>query len=205
MPSLLDPKAYFTPKRMLRINGFIWKWVMRLLTASVEVALHRNFGRRYLPRLLAGTFFCTVCAAAAPRPSTLTGLWVLGLYALVAFHAVCVYARQGVVVPHSFSAGEPWPLWRRIPWSETAVQRFGEPALCALIGLLVMPLVPFLAGWLVSAGLALLVKGQICRIEESRRVLDAMDARHEAQALHTALNARQQRPQAQQAHRARLP
>ncbi|MBU6399693.1 MAG: hypothetical protein KGS61_05195 [Verrucomicrobia bacterium] len=205
MPNFLDPMWYFAPKRMLRINAFIWKWVMRFLTASAEVALHRNFGRRYLPRLLAGVFFCTVCASLAPRPSPLTGVWVLGLYALVTYHAIHAYTRRGVAEPHSLSAGEPWPVWRKLPFAETTVQRYCEPAFCLAVGCFLRPLDPFLGTWLLASGVAVLVKGQLTRVQETRRVLDAMDARHEAQALHAALNARQQRPQAQQAHRARLP
>lgn len=209
MPNLPDPFAFFTPKRMLRINLFVWKWLMRLLSASVEVYLRRNFGRRYLLRLCGAVFFCTVCASLVRRPSPLTGVFVLVLFVLIAFHAVqvCTRRSQGVAEPHSFSTGDSWPVWRRLPCAETVVQRYLEPCLCVLAGLILGSLDPFLEAWLAGAGIALFMKGQISRMKDARRVLDALDARHEAQALHAALNARQQprAHQAQQPHRARLP
>jgi integrase len=33
---------------------------------------------------------------------------------------------------HSYSSGEPWPLWRQVPVATTTVQRYLEPALCFL-------------------------------------------------------------------------
>lgn len=198
----------FTPRRVLRVNRFVWTWVMRLLSASVEPYLHRNFGRRYLLLLLGAALFATACAALPLPSSPLTDLYLLGLYGLFVYHAKQVWTRQnqGVVEPHSFSNGEPWQVWQRVPCSREEVEQYLEPALCAVASLL--PLRdPFLRAWLASAAIALLVKGQLSRIKNLRRVLDAMDARHEAKALNAALTARQQpRGQAsQKAHRARLP
>jgi hypothetical protein len=66
---------------------------------------------------------------------------------------------------------------------------------------------PFLHLWLAASALALFVKEQIQSIKLTRQILDALDAKHKAQALNTALKAHQQ-PHGQvgqRAHRAHLP
>jgi hypothetical protein len=208
MPNWLDPFWLFKPKPFLRFSLFVGKWFMRLTSASVELCLRANFGRRYLPRLVLAALLCTFCVFLDPSASFPTAGFLLGLYVLVAYHAGEIFTRKarGVPEPQTFSTGESWVVWQRLPVSNAFVQRYLEPSLCAFIGLLVGELDPFLHFWLLTSAISLFIKQQIDRVLVTRRVLDSIDAKHEAQTLNGAIKAFQQRHQAaQRPQRARLP
>lgn len=84
---------------------------------------------------------------------------------------------------HSYSTGEPWPLWRQIPLETATVQRYLEPALCCLFALVVTLLDSALARWLFIAAIALFVKEQVLRSQLRTRRLDAFDNRAETERL----------------------
>ena len=64
-----DPFKFSTWKRYLRIWLFIAKWLMRLLSANLELCLRHNFGRRYLPRLIASSFYIGSLPVSLRRPT----------------------------------------------------------------------------------------------------------------------------------------
>jgi hypothetical protein len=209
MFELFDPFKVSTWRRYLRIWLFIAKWLMLLLSASIELCLRRNFGRRYLPRLILAVVFYTFCAGVAPSPNSLTGLFLAGLFAALACHIFQILKRQwrSLPEPYTFSAGDSWLLGQFLKCPQTTVQRFVEPGLCFLLSLPLATVDPFLHLWLAASALALFVKEQIQSIKLTRQILDALDAKHKAQALNTALKAHQQ-PHGQvgqRAHRAHLP
>ena len=209
---MFKPFDFFTiagQRRLLRIELFLLKWAMRLLSASVEICLRQNFGRRYMPMLFAAPFLFLFCAGLDPFRTPLTDLFWLGLFALAFWHFIYLFVRRSrsIAEPHSQSAGESWGGWQRFGFDETIVQRYLEPALCALVGCIIFLIDPFLGFWLMASGAALFVKQQISRFKTNRRIMDALDAKLEAQRLNAALTKAQQRPaqRAQKSHRAYFP
>lgn len=207
-----DPLNFFTiagQRRYLRIALFLGKWLMRLLSASVEAFLRTNFGRRYV-HMLAGAFlFFFLSTGLNPAPALLTSLFLMGLFALVIYHYIQMFRRRGLSVaePHSSSAGNSWNFWQRFGLAQTTVQRYLEPALCWLIGLIISTPDPFLGFWLKASAVALFVKEQINRVRITRRIIEANDAKVSAQDLNSGVRQYQQGPgqAAQKSHRARFP
>ena len=91
--------------------------------------------------------------------------------------------------------------------TQATFQRYVEPGLCLFLGVLFIGLDPFLYVWFQAAGVALFIKEQIRHAQLNRRILDSLDAKHEAQLLNTALKTHQRTPNqpAQRTHRAHLP
>jgi hypothetical protein len=207
-----DPFDFFTVsnlRRYCRYLLFIAKWLMRLLSASVEVFLRSNFGRRYVHMLPCAFLFCVFCASLAPFPRHLTGVFLLGLFALIIYHYIHVFLRRlrSAAEPHSSSTGDSWIILQRFGLTQTTVQRYIEPVLCWLVGLHVAMLDPFLGFWLEISAIALFIKGQTKRLMFIRRLIDSIDAKLEAQALNAALKQYQpgQGQGAQKSHRAHFP
>ena len=105
----------------------------------------------------------------------------------------------------SYSTDDSWDLWQPLRIQKTTVQRYIEPVLAFLVGLSIYALDPFLGFWLISSAVALFVKEQVTRFKTARRILDASDARLQAQHLNTGLNNYVLRPSqgVQRSHRAR--
>ena len=196
-------------RRYFRIALFLGKWLMRLLSASVETFLRVNFGRRYVWMPFAAFTFFLTCCAANPRPTVLTYLFALGFFMLNVQHCIHVFRRRrlGAAEPHSASAGESWIFWQRFGLSQATTQRYIEPALCWMVGLIISLADPFLGCWLVASGVALFIKEQGNRVRATRRIIDANDAKVSAQSLNTGVRQYQQGPgqAAQKSHRAHFP
>jgi hypothetical protein len=90
-------------KRYARISLFVAKWLMRLLSASIEIYLHWNFGRRYVPTLLAALIFATVCVWLVRQPAPPTALFLVGLWSMAFYHTVYAFTRRRLPVaePHT--------------------------------------------------------------------------------------------------------
>ena len=193
----------------LRIWLFLLKWAMRLLSASAETWLRKNFGRNYALWLFAPPFMFLFCSAFYPHPTPLTEVFLLGLFVLTGWHIGNLFVRRyrSRAEPHSGSAGVSWSYWKRLGLAETTTQRYLEPALCGLAGGILFSFDQFLGGWLMASGLALFVKQQISDFKLNRRVMDALDAKLEAQRMNTSLTQYQQKPGqgAQKSHRAHFP
>jgi len=209
MPEISQLFQISTYRRLGRISFRIAQWLTRLLSASVEVYLRRNFGRRYLLTIILAVVFYMMCMGFAPPAMPLTGFFALGLMVLSFHHFAFAFSRRRLQVPepHTFSAGDSWELWRRLPFQPATVQQCLEPALCVIISFPVAAVDPFLALWLRASAVALFAKEQITRMSTTRRILDAADARLEAQRLNAGLNQHLHQPHhgAQAAHRARFP
>jgi hypothetical protein len=207
-----DPLEFFTfagQRRYLRIALFLGKWLMRLMSASVEAYLRANFGRRYVNMLAGAFFFFFVCTGLNPAPAAFTSLFLLGLFVMVVRHVLQVFRRRrlSATEPHSASAGESWVVWQRFGLAPATVQRYLEPLLCWIIGLIISPADPFLGFWLKASAVALLIKEQFNRVRITRRIIDANDAKVSAQSLNTGMRQYQQGPgqAAQKSHRAHFP
>jgi hypothetical protein len=150
-----------------------------------------------------------VCAAFNPHPAFSTVLFLLSLLGCIFFHYVQVIQRKrlSVAEPHSSSAGDSWNIWQTQGLTKTTVKRYVEPALCMAVGLLVSLPDRFLGCWLVASAVALFVKEQQSRFKIGRRIMDSIDAKHEAQALNNSLKQQQPAPGqgAQKSHRAHFP
>ena len=182
---------------------------MRLLSPSVEAFLRSNFGRRYVHILFGSLLLCLIWSGLDPFRGLLFYLFLSGLFARIIYHYIHVFQRRrlSAAEPHSSSAGDSWKIWQRIGITETAVQRYIEPAFCWIVGLLVTLQDPFLGLWLKASAFALFINEQIKRFKINRRIIDSIDAKHAAQSHNAALKQYQPRPGqgAQKSHRAYFP
>jgi len=198
-----------TLRRSAHISLFLGKWLMRLLSASVEAFLRDNFGQRYIHMLFGAFLLCLICSGLDRFPGSLINIFLLGLFARIIYHYIHAFQRRrlSAAEPHSSSAGESWKIWQTFGFTQTTVQRYIEPAFCWIVGLLVSMQDPFLGVWLKASGFALFIKEQIKRFKTNRRIIDATDAKLEAQALNASLKQYQPGPGqgAQKSHRAHFP
>ena len=194
MSDIFYPFRLSTLRRTARISLFLGKWLMRLLSASVEAFLHSNFGRRYVRMLLGAFFVCLICSALDPFPGLLIRLFLLGFLAQIICHLFHVFHRRrlSAAEPHSSSTGDSWKIWQHFGFSQTTVQRYLEPALCWVVGWIVSVPDPFLGFWLMASAVSLLIKEQISRVKITRRIIDAHDAKIAAQSLNNGLRQYQQ-------------
>lgn len=209
MSDLFEFFKISTQRRYGRYALFLGKWLMRLLSASVETFIHFNFGRRYVHMLPCAFLLCIFCSNFAPSPHSLTNLFLFCFFALVVYHYIKVFLRKqrSGVEPHSASTGESWEIWQRIGLAKTTINCYVEPVFCWIVGLHVTKIDPFLGLWLKSAAVALFVKEQIKRFKFNKRIIDSNDAKVEAQALNAALKGHKAGPVqgAQKSHRVRFP
>ena len=209
MSEFLNLFSYANHRRWLRVCLFIGKWLMRLLSASVEVILRRNFGRRYICMLIGSFIFTLFCFGLIHVEAFLSVLFLFIMFVRLTRNIIKIFRRIRLSIPepHSSSTGESWIVWQRHGFSQTTVQRYLEPALCLIAGLIVLMPDKFLGRWLMASAVALFIKEQISRWKINRRIIDANDAKLEAQRLHASLAQVQQKPghAAQKSHRAHFP
>src|SRR5258708_1635243 len=133
-PFLLPRRA--TVRLTLKIMAAVSRWLMLLLSGSVEVYLRTNFCRRYFLTLSLGFLFAAFCFGLAPDKSVLTHLFLLGKIGLIIWHSLSAF-ENNASPPHSRSSGESRAFWHRFGFPRFIVRCFGEPILCAITGLLV--------------------------------------------------------------------
>lgn len=207
-----DPFDFFRISNQLRYCRyllFLGKWLMRLLSASVETFLRSNFGLRYVHMLPCAFLFCLFCSNLTPFPHLLTYVFLLGFFALVIHHYIHVFLRRrrSAAEPHSSSTGDSWKIWQRLGLAQTTTHCYVEPVFCWIVGLHVAIVDPFLGLWLKTAAVSLFLKEQIKRRKFIRRTIDSIDAKLEAQTLNASLKQYQPGPGqgAQKSHRAHFP
>ena len=209
MSDVFSPFRVATLRRTFRICLFVGKWLLRLLPQTVEPFLRSNFGRRYVLQPFGAWFLFLICASLNPRPAATSSLFLVSLFALISYHCVHVFQRNrlSAAEPHSSSTGDSWKLWQKHGFSKSTVQCYLEPALCGMVGLLVLLPDPFLGWWLMASASALFIKEHHTRFKLNRRVTDALDAKLAAQTLNNALRQPQSGPgpRAQKSHRAHFP
>ena len=117
-------------------------FVFRAWATSIEVFLHRGFGERYVGAqgaavLLLVPVYCLCCEGYDLGPM---------MYFLVAYLAMCIVARLGVVARrrrgeygHSQYTGRPLIMWLLPGWDEVKVKANAEPLLIIVIGFFTLP------------------------------------------------------------------
>ena len=153
----------------------------------VEVFLHHRFGARTGKGFLKA-FILLLVLLAISRLKTLAPRVDLFPAFVIAYAAAatCQWITSRVRPPegmHSYSNGEPWPIWHEIPINPVVVQRYVEPALVCFIAWVVQLFDPFLGCLLFVAAIGLFVKEQMLRAEIRTRHFDALDNRIEAGRL----------------------
>jgi hypothetical protein len=153
-----------------------------------------RFGARSGFALLKGFLLLVVISAALMHGTSPATIPLLpGFVAAYVIVAICQWLSSQRNQPteqiHSYSSGEPWPLWEQIPVDIIIIERYLEPVTCCLIGLAVLIFDGALARWLFLAALTLFVKGQVGRARRRTRQLDGVDnkieAEHRAPRPHT--------------------
>jgi hypothetical protein len=205
----------FLPKQVLAVLGilkFLLEEFLNWFTRPVEVMLHKNFGVRghglffTLQICVTGLYTCRVFADLD---------WPLAVFAFasaalaVYHHVEAVRSEIRGVMRHSWSSGEPIPIWA---WAVRAVQGFGfdpsrfvtvswicrfyEPILVLAIGYSILKLVsPFLGVYLIGCSVALFIKSLIVHNRMLNMKRDQIDARIMSQwigSIHKAASGQQQ-------------
>jgi hypothetical protein len=182
-------KAFLTFAQILLEEALHW------FTTPVEVLARRKFGCRWASPLLVGQLFVMACCGALLGWSLVDP--VFGVLTLAPF-AVSIYRlrearkweREGHPWRHSYYRGEPHPrLWTAIGvglirlglrperWLTTnRIDRFAQPALCLVAGLVVLPVSRLLGGYLIVASVALFVKGHLIHNRVVNLIRDQKDA-----------------------------
>jgi hypothetical protein len=167
-----------------------WKIVKSAASAApitLEVFLHHRFGARSGKSFVKAFLLLVFIAATSmrSRPTAIVPLFpgFLFAYVIAAFCHWPISQGQQSEQIHSFSSGEPWLIWQRLPVSTTVVKRYFEPALCFLISCVISILDFALGHWLLLASIALFIKGQVLRARLRARRLDAFDNRAETERL----------------------
>jgi hypothetical protein len=186
-PAALNP---LRRTRFAWLFPFAWAIVQCAAIATpttIEVFLHHRFGSRSGKALLKGFLLLLVVSATTMHsdPPAAVPLFpgFLFAYVICAFGHWLTSRRQAAEQIHSYSSGDPWPLWRQVPFETATIQRYIEPALCCLITSVVLLLDSALAHWLFIAAIALFIKEQVLCAQMRTRRLDAFDNRAESERL----------------------
>jgi len=154
-------------------------------TLPVTVFLRRSLGFRvlkpwviYLAFIIFNTFLWFSLAKGAALGNQ-TELFIL-LAADVAFMALSIYWRYtawGII-----KRGELWHTRSRgvsylgfLPFTESKIQRFVEPAVCFVLGVVLFKFFTIMAIWLMLSGMGLLVLEQIIYDIQLNAMLDQYD------------------------------
>ncbi len=159
-------------------------WVVPSVPTGLEVFLHHRFGCRSGVNLIKGFFLLIFMAHVLRKgyPTPTVSLFPGFIFAYgfaAAGHWLTSQTRPERGQVHSYSSGQPWPLWRRLPLASTTVERYLEPVLCCFLATLLWLFDPALAHWLTLVAVALFVKGQVRRARLRSRRLEALDQRVE--------------------------
>ena len=164
------------------------KFTCKMLAVSGEVFCRHSFGQRYLATLLVSFIFSFVIlllqrATALVNQPTTVDIYLLTYFILILYHA-CQMWRPHTAV-HSYSNGQSWGFWERLPIKPVIVRIIIEPAVLIVAGRLLRPANDFLSAWIQAAGLCLSGKEIIAYWHHGNRVLDALDARLEGERVGT--------------------
>ncbi|MCI0541130.1 MAG: hypothetical protein L0Z50_38500 [Verrucomicrobiales bacterium] len=109
---------------------------------------------------------------------------------IVIIHWFNVWFRKNPGEVHSYSTGRPLPFWRYVRLGELTVKRYIEPLLCLGLAFALSKIDQAFAYWIAAASVAAFIEEQLSRASGKTRILDAVDSRIEAQALHQGVQRR---------------
>jgi hypothetical protein len=161
------------------------------MAVSAELLCRHSFGRRY-KAALSGSFVLALVygalnAAAYPHhPSRYFGVYLWLHFILLCVHLAGPYRRRAHPL-HSYSTGQSWPVWGRLPIPPNIVQLVGEPGIVILFGASFYPVDIPLSVWLQIAGLSLFAKELIGQWRQRNRLLDTLDARADGERLNATV------------------
>ncbi len=161
-------------------------FIARAFALSVEVCLHRTstFGERYVglqagAALLLIFFWPALCEPGHDPDPMLTLLGLVFCLLIGIRSRIAIRRRRGGPQPHSYYSGTPWLMRFTGRMSEAKVKSEVEPFFVAAVGGLMLALSPPLGGYLIFAGLGLLITTNLGKEYERTRALDMNDAQIE--------------------------
>lgn len=183
-------KGFLAAAKMLFEDFLCW------FTLPVEVLIRRRIGVRAIslfqlaPLVLGSLAFAFVLRGLSIDPFFSVFFLSAAAFAVYHFRESRAWEASGGAWRHTYSNGEPLPVWDRLaPLFEQAgidpgrhltrgkIVRFYEPALCLVVGLLLfLTLSKLLGGFLIGASVALLFKAHI----RHQRFVDAVRDRNDA-------------------------
>jgi len=173
----------------------IMRGTMYFLSLSLLVFLRRGFGERMASDLCMACGFAWFCSwlyatvgatvlASLPE-SRFAPFFLYALSAVTALHLLSIWLwRTKPATIQSFSTGRPIGFWRILRLSDAALQRYVQPAACALTALWLARWDRPLAYWIGAASFAVFIEEQLARFGMRRRVLDTIDGRIDSQVLY---------------------
>jgi hypothetical protein len=186
----------FLPKQLLgflMLLKFLLEEYLVWFTRPVEVFLHRRFGVRGFGtfqtlQLVAVGVLAGWSGASQDLPAA---LFCIVSAVLAVYHRYeTVRSEMRGVLRHSYSNGEPIPIWG---WARIALQAFGidpnrfvtvslicrfyEPILILAIGLSIRPVSVALGGYLIGCSAALFIKNLIVHNRLLNMKRDSIDGR----------------------------
>jgi hypothetical protein len=166
----------------LRTSMQIGFLIARSYATTIEIFLHKGFGRRYFGlNAIVGAFILFACSLLLEEWDTTWLKMYLLFYVMYLFIHLLVPDRDRG--QHSYYAGYPLLLPQRSRVSEYAFKRYYEPLFVAMFGGLVWFFNAPLGGYLIGAGWALNVVNSMGRVADRNRVLDLRDAVIEQQIV----------------------
>lgn len=179
---------------VIAVMIYIFQAFLRLLTVSLEVFLHRNFGERFFSPIeyIAGavTLFLFTFFGKIFFFRYVFGLMFFGLAALGmgAYHLYVIRERRKAgIVQHSRSWGDSWPLFYEMGYSHQTIQFYIEPGICFLVGFVLLLFSPILGLWIMNGSLAWFFFCQLELRKWNNRILDAIDNEIEARNFQAAV------------------
>lgn len=189
-------------KNILALLKFLFEELLHWLTVPVEVCLRRRFGVRALSlypllQLWTATAFYVVFRRGLSADPVFA-LFLLVSAGLAALHFVESrrYERSGTSWRHTYTCGIPHGFWTALAPALARVRidprkyltvdnviRFGEPALCLLVGLVGLLFSKTLGYFLLASAAALALKAHLRHLRYIDAVRDKEDAAVIGQAL----------------------
>lgn len=173
---------------------YIFQIFLRLMTVSLEVFLHRNFGERFFSPIeyIAGSImlYLFIFLGRFVFYTRMSGILIFGCAALVmgAYHLYVIHDRKKKgIVQHSRYWGDSWPFFYELGYSHQTIQFYIEPALCFAIGVLLALPGSLLGIWIIYGSIAWFFFCQLELRKWNNRILDAIDQEIEARNFQKAV------------------
>lgn len=162
------------------------KIAYKMLAVSAEVFCRHSFGRRYAPTLLASFGFCFVFlslfrTAMTQQAPAFISIYLFIFLILVLYHLARMWCSR--VTIQSYSNGQSWRFWERLPVNPRIVKMVIEPLTFGLVGWLLSSASNLLSVWIMTGGLCLFVKECLSHWQHGNRILDSIDARLEGERI----------------------
>ena len=167
-------------RRLIRGACFFAKLYGLGFSATVKPFFRSNFGRHQVNAIFGGCLIllCLVVLTsqwALPTLAFLTSLLIWYLY----HHILGLQrGRLKLTEPPVRYSGDSWNFWHVLGFSVKTVQCFIEPALCCIVGYVVLRFDLLLGFWLLVAGASLYIRGNRLKIRSC--ILAAFDDKFKA-------------------------